>query len=116
MYNVHEVKDELVKEEINDRVSTCMLSVFQGAEIVQWDSVLDEVNKDARYESQTVFKRGGDVSPYANSDGSRKYTVVVEGENAVKRKKKRTVVSRRPNENTVGGCKSKYPKLKVCPS
>ena len=113
---VHDVKDELLKEETNGEVSTCRLSVSPEAEILQWDSVLDEVDKDARCESQTVFKKGGDVNLDMNADCSRKDAVVVEGKNAVKRKKKRTVVSRRPNENTVGGCKSKYPKLEVSPS
>ena len=113
---VHDVKDELLKEVTNEEVSTCMLSVSPEAEILQWDSVLDEVDKDARCESQPVFKKGGDVSLDMNADGSRKDAVVVEGENAVKRKKEGNVVSRRPSENTVGGYKSKYQKLEACPS
>ena len=113
---VHEVKDVLLREDTNEEASSCRLSLFQRAEILQRDSVLDEVDKDAKYESQTVFKKGVDVSFDMNADGSRKDAVVVEGKNAVKRKKKRNVVSRRPNENTVGGYKSKYPKLEVCPS
>ena len=113
---VHNVKDELLKEETNEEVSTCVLSLSQGTEIVQWDSVLDEFDKDAKCESQTVFKKGVDESLDMNADGSRKDAVVVEGGNAFKRKKKKNVVSRRPNENTVGGYKNKYPKLEVCPS
>ena len=173
---VHQLQDELLKEESNEEASTCWLSPSQGAEILQWDSVLDEVEKDARCESQTIFKKGdlapvdlghpekaargtrtgpnlpvkstlsqqGQMAYYAmrqkkqqvwqkgsveavlpgregrgsrgldlNGDGSKKHVVAVEGGNAVlKRKKKRTVVSRRPNKNTVG----ENPKLEVYPS
>ena len=112
---VHEVKDVLLREDTNEEASSCRLSVFQRAEILQRDSVLDEVDKGAKYESQTVFKKGVDESLDMNADGSRKDAVVVEGGNAFKRKKKKNVVSRRPNENTVGGYKSKYPKLEVNP-
>ena len=41
---IHEVRDEMLKEENNEEVSTCRLAASQAAEILQWDCVLDEVD------------------------------------------------------------------------
>ena len=77
---IHEVRDEMLKEENNEEVSTCRLAASQGAEILQWDCILNVVDKGAACKSRI--------------------------ENAAKRKKKKTSLCRRPNKNTEGGNKS----------
>ena len=77
---VNEVRDEMLKEESKEEVSTCKLAASPGAEILQWDCILNEVDKGAACESRI--------------------------ENAVKRKKKKISRCRRPNKSTVGGSKS----------
>ena len=50
---IHEVRDEMLQEENNEEVSTCRLVASQGAEILQWDCILNAVDKGAAKRNKT---------------------------------------------------------------